>query len=239
MRLKHCWRPVDTPAPRPEALTWSPRHLFAILRERLALGNTPLPKLIELVASEMLTEVCSVYVMRTGEVLELAATWGLAAGAVGSTRLRLGEGIVGLVAAMGSPINLADARAHPGFAQRPETGEAAFASLLAIPIRRSGHIIGVLTLQNREPRRFTEIEQEALETVAMLLAEMMTTAGAVEVREEGFGAALPRRFDGGHRHRPCRPRWAAVGAAPRSGGGSGDRAATAPCGERGHAARAG
>jgi phosphotransferase system enzyme I (PtsP) len=144
----------------------------------------------------MLTEVCSVYVMRTGEVLELAATWGLEAGAVGRTRLRLGEGIVGLVAAMGSPINLADARAHPGFAQRPETGEAAFASLLAIPIRRSGQIIGVLTVQNREPRRFADIEQEALETVAMLLAEMMTTAGAVEVRGEGFGAALPRRFDG-------------------------------------------
>jgi phosphotransferase system enzyme I (PtsP) len=196
MRLKLCWLLVDTPAPRPESLTWSPRRLFAVLRERLALGNTPLPKLIELVASEMLTEVCSVYVMRTGEVLELAATWGLAAGAVGSTRLRLGEGIVGLVAAMGSPINLADARVHPGFAQRPETGEAAFASLLAIPIRRSGHIIGVLTVQNREPRRFTDIEQEALETVAMLLAEMMTTAGAVEVRGEGFGAALPRRFDG-------------------------------------------
>ncbi|WP_419760254.1 phosphoenolpyruvate--protein phosphotransferase [Acidisoma sp.] len=144
----------------------------------------------------MLTEVCSVYVMRTGEVLELAATWGLEAGAVGRTRLRLGEGIVGLVAAMGSPINLADARGHPGFAQRPETGEAAFASLLAIPIRRSGHIIGVLTVQSREPRRYTDIEQEALETVAMLLAEMMTTAGAVEVRDEGFGAALPRRFDG-------------------------------------------
>jgi phosphotransferase system, enzyme I, PtsP len=196
MRPKLCWRAVDTPAPRPEGLTWSPRRLFAILRERLALGNTPLPKLIELVASEMLTEVCAVYVMRTGEVLELAATWGLEAGAVGSTRLRLGEGIVGLVAAMGSPINLADARSHPGFAQRPETGEGAFASLLAIPIRRSGHIIGVLTVQNRDPRRFTDIEQEALETVAMLLAEMMTTAGAVEVRGEGFGAALPRRFDG-------------------------------------------
>ncbi len=187
---------MDNPAPRPDALTWSPRRLFAILRERLALGNTPLPKLIELVANEMLTEVCALYVMRTGEVLELAATWGLDAGAVGRTRLRLGEGIVGLVAAMGSPINLADAREHPGFAQRPETGEAAFASLLAIPIRRSGHIIGVLTVQNREPRRFTDLEQEALETVAMLLAEMMTTAGAVEVRGEGFGAALPRRFDG-------------------------------------------
>ena len=144
----------------------------------------------------MATEVCALYVMRTGEILELAATCGLEAEAVGQTRLRLGEGIVGLVAAMGSPLNLADAREHPGFAQRPETGEAAFTSLLAIPIHRSGHIIGVLTVQNREPRKFSDVEQEALETVAMLLAEMLTTAGAVEVRGEGFGAALPRRFEG-------------------------------------------
>ncbi len=144
----------------------------------------------------MATEVCALYVMRSSEWLELAATWGLESDAVGRTRLRLGEGIVGLVAAMGSPINLADARDHPGFATRPETGEAAFASLLAIPVRRSGHIIGVLTVQNREPRGFTEIEQEALETVAMLLAEMLTAAGAVEVRDEGFGATLPRRFEG-------------------------------------------
>ncbi|HEX3983482.1 MAG TPA: GAF domain-containing protein, partial [Acidisoma sp.] len=176
---------MDQPPLRPEQAPWTPRRLFANLRERLALGNTPLPKLVELVASEMATEVCALYVMRTSEALELAATCGLESDAVGRTRLRLGEGIVGLVAAMGSPINLADARGHPGFAKRPETGEAAFASLLAIPVRRSGHIIGVLTVQNREPRRFTDIEQEALETVAMLLAEMLTAAGAVEVREEG------------------------------------------------------
>jgi phosphotransferase system, enzyme I, PtsP len=187
---------VDKPAPPPDLSQTNPRRLFARLREGLAHGSTPLPKLIELVACEMATEVCALYVMRAGEMLELAATWGLRAGAVGQTRLRVGEGIVGLVAAIGSPINLADARDHPGFAQRPETGEEAFASLLAIPIRRSGHIIGVLSIQNRAPRRFTEIEQEALETVAMLLAEMLTTAGAVAVRGEGFGAALPRRFDG-------------------------------------------
>ena len=78
------------------------------------MGIRPLPKLIELVAAEMATEVCALYVMRTGEVLELAATCGLEADAVGRTRLRLGEGIVGLVAAMGSPINLADARGPSG-----------------------------------------------------------------------------------------------------------------------------
>lgn len=187
---------MDQPPARPDIASWTPRRLFATLREGLARGNTPLPKLIGLVAREMATEVCALYVMRTGEILELTATSGLETQAVGQTRLRLGEGIVGLVAAMGSPLNLADARSHPAFAQRPETGEAAFASLLAIPIRRSGHIVGVLTVQNREPRKFTDIEQESLETVAMLLAEILTSAGAVEVRGEGFGAALPRRFDG-------------------------------------------
>lgn len=187
---------MGTPQSPPDAQGWTPRRLFASLREQLARGTTPLPKLIELVAAEMASAVCALYVMRPGEVLELVATCGLSADAVGQTRLRLGEGIVGLVAAMGSPLNLADAQAHPGFARRPETGEGEFAALLAIPIRRSGHMIGVLTLQDRAPRRFSELEQEVLESVGMLLGEMLASAGAVEVREEGFGAALPRRFDG-------------------------------------------
>lgn len=196
MKPQPCWPAVDEPRVSSNPEAWSPRRLFAGLRERLAGGTTPLPKLIELVAAEMASAVCSLYVMRPGEILEMVATCGLSADAVGQTRLRLGEGIVGLVAAMGSPLNLADARAHPSFASRPETGEAEFAALLAIPIRRSGHMVGVLTLQDRAPRRFSELEQEVLESVGMLLGEMLTRAGAVEVREEGFGAALPRRFDG-------------------------------------------
>jgi phosphotransferase system, enzyme I, PtsP len=183
-------------ATRSDTAITASRRLFARLRESLAQGTTPLPKLVALVAIEMACEVCSLYVIRPGELLELAATYGLEPGSVGRTRMRVGEGIVGLVAAMGSALNLTDAREHHAFAHRPETGEEAFASLVALPIRRSGHVIGVLTIQSRLEREFTDLEMEALETVAMLLAEMLAAQGAIEIRGEGFGDALPRRFRG-------------------------------------------
>src|SRR3954469_13012078 len=119
----------------------TPRRLLARLRDLMARGTAPMPELVRLVAGELVSEVCSVYVMRPGEVLELAATEGLRAEAVGSTRLRVGEGIVGLAAATQQPQNLADAQNHPAFAWRPETGEDSYASMLAVPVRRAGRTL--------------------------------------------------------------------------------------------------
>src|SRR3954467_3031044 len=127
------------------------RRLLARLRNLRAHGAAPLSALVQLVASEMVSEVCSVYVQRPGDILELAATHGLNPNAVGRTRLRVGEGIVGLCAATGTVMNMPDAQNHPAFAYRPETGEEPFTSMLTVPVRRSGRIMGVLVVQNRAP----------------------------------------------------------------------------------------
>ncbi|MBO0711731.1 MAG: GAF domain-containing protein, partial [Acetobacteraceae bacterium] len=173
-----------------------PRRLLARLRETLARGAAPLPHLVAIIAGEMTADVCSVYAMRPGDILELVATFGLNPDAVGHTRLRVGEGIVGLCAATGSVLNLPDAQNHPGFAYRPETGEEPFASLIAVPIRRAGHTVGVLVVQNRLPRLYEADEVEVLETVAMLLAEVLIAAGASGGAEEGVASTLPRVFTG-------------------------------------------
>ena len=157
-------------------------------------SGAELADLAALVAGEMVAEVCTVYAMRPGDMLELAATHGLNPAAVGRTRLRVGEGIVGITAATGTPQNLPDAQNHPAFAYRPETGEHPYASLLAVPVRRGGRILGVLAVQNRDPRRYADDEVELLETVAMLLAEVLAAAGATDGAEQGVGATLPRRF---------------------------------------------
>src|SRR5882724_6272758 len=149
------------------------RRLLAKLRDLHAHGAAPMSELVRLVASEVVSEVCSVYVRRPGDLLELSATEGLNPIAVGLTRLRVGEGIVGLCAAQGAVMNLPDAQNHPAFAYRPETGEEPFASMLAVPVRRSGRTMGVLVVQNRTPRNYAEPEIDELETVAMLLAEML------------------------------------------------------------------
>ena len=172
----------------------SPRRLLARLRSLRASGAAPLTELVHLVAAELVSEVCSIYVQKPGDVLELAATEGLNQTAIGRTRLRVGEGIVGLTAATGAVMNLPDAQNHPAFAYRPETGEDPYASMLAVPVRRAGRSLGVLVVQNRNPRHYTEDEVDELETVAMLLAEMLPASGATDGGAEGIAATVPRIF---------------------------------------------
>ncbi len=150
---------MDDPLSLPPASPASPavpaspaRRMLSRLRALMAAGTARPADIVGLVATELETEVCSAYALRAGEILELRATRGLNPDSVGRTRLRVGEGIVGLVAATGEPLNLADAQNHPAFAYRPETGEDPYASMLAVPVRRGGRTLGVLTVQNRDPR---------------------------------------------------------------------------------------
>lgn len=178
------------------------RRLLSRLRDVMAGGGSPqdrLNKVVKLIAMDMVAEVCSCYVMRAGEVLELFATEGLHTSAVHKTRLRVGEGIVGHVAASGRPLALSDAQSHPAFAYRPETGEEIYHSMVGVPIIRGGRVIGVLAVQNRTQRHYTEEEIETLETVAMVLAELVTTEKLVVAEElkpvDGLGL-LPLRLEG-------------------------------------------
>lgn len=178
------------------------RRLLAKLRDVMAGGGTAqerLDKVVKLIAVDMVAEVCSCYVMRAGEVLELFATEGLKKSAVHNTRLRVGEGLVGDIAAHARPMALADAQSHPNFVYRPETGEEIFHSLVGVPIIRSGRVIGVVVVQNRSKRHYTDEEIETLETVAMVLAELVTGGDLIR-REElapvDGNALLPLRLEG-------------------------------------------
>jgi len=172
------------------------RRLLVRLRDLRASGSAPLTELVRLVASELVSEVCSIYAQKPGDILELVATEGLNPDAIGHTRLRVGEGIVGLCAATGAVMNLPDAQNHPAFAYRPETGEDPYASMLAVPVRRAGRTLGVIAAQNRNPRHYTEEEVDEMETVAMLVAELLPASGATDGAAEGLAATVPRVFAG-------------------------------------------
>lgn len=178
------------------------RRLLGRLRDVMAGGGSAqerLDKVVKLIAIDMVAEVCSCYVMRAGEVLELFATEGLMKSAVHKTRLRVGEGLVGDIAAHARPLALSDAQSHPNFAYRPETGEDIYRSLVGVPIIRSGRVIGVLVVQNRTSRHYTDEEVETLETVAMVLAELVSggqLVGRDELQPVDGLALLPLRLDG-------------------------------------------
>ncbi|GAK45388.1 phosphoenolpyruvate-protein phosphotransferase PtsP [Tepidicaulis marinus] len=164
----------------------NPRVLLRRLREAMAEPGSPqkrLDKTVVLIAQNMVTEVCSLYLLRKGNLLELFATQGLNPSAVHQTRLRVGEGLVGDIAQHARPLNLTDAQAHPAFAYRPETGEEIYKSLMGVPILRGGRVIGVLVVQNRTMRHYSEEEVEALETVAMVLAELIGAADLLDADE--------------------------------------------------------
>jgi len=153
-----------------------------------AAGQERLDRIVTLVASSMATEVCSIYLHRDDQTLELCATRGLNPDAVHVTRMRVGEGLVGSVARRRAPINTADAPSTKGFRYMPETGEEVYSSFLGVPLQRLGERLGVLVVQSKDAREFSDDEVYALEVVAMVLAEM-TELGAFT----GEGEALKPR----------------------------------------------
>ena len=170
------------------------RKLLRRLRDMLAVpgrGQDRLDQITHLIADSMRTEVCSIYLFRDPETLELCATEGLKADAVHKTRMKLGEGLVGRVARSGLPINTANAPAEKGFRFMPETGEELFSSFLGVPIQRVGEKLGVLVVQSKTARQFSEDDIYALDVVAMVLAEM-TELGAF-TGDEGAMKALHKQ----------------------------------------------
>ncbi len=158
------------------------REILRRLHEVMAASTgaeAKLARVVRIVSEELTSEVASIYLLRDG-VLELFATQGLAQSAVHVTRLAMGQGLVGVIAATREPLNLAEARAHPDFVFRPETGEENFHSFAGVPIVRRQTAIGVLAVQHREPRDYDEVEIEALQTVAMVLSELIHGAGLVD-----------------------------------------------------------
>ena len=141
---------------------------------------------------DFVAEVCSVYVLRAGEVLELFAATGLSRESIHTTRLSIGEGLIGAIASQARPMVLEDAQAHPAFVYRPETGEEIYHSLAGVPVLRGGRVTGVLAVQNQTRRHYTEDEVETLETIAMVVAELIAGGGLIspDERQAVYGAAL-------------------------------------------------
>ena len=172
-----------------------PRVLLRRLREIMAepiSAQDRLDKTVSQIAANMVAEVCSVYVLRSDGVLELYATEGLNRAAVHRASLRVGQGLVGTIAAEARPLNLPNAQSHPAFRYLPETGEEIYSSFLGVPILRAGATLGVLVVQNRAHRTYYDEEVEALQTTAMVLAEMIASGELSALAPPGAEPAAGR-----------------------------------------------
>ncbi|AKQ41503.1 peptidase [Aurantiacibacter atlanticus] len=169
------------------------RSILTSLHEVMAArthAQAKLNQVVEIIGESLHSEVCSIYLLREG-MLELYATRGLNQAAVHVTRLGVGEGLTGAIAQNIETLNLDEAATHPEFQYRSETGEENFHSFAGVPIVRRERAIGVLTIQHVDPRKYEEVEIEALQTVAMVLAELINNAGLAD--EEGLGGSTEAR----------------------------------------------
>ncbi|MEO1220264.1 MAG: phosphoenolpyruvate--protein phosphotransferase [Pseudomonadota bacterium] len=150
-----------------------------------ARAQEKLDQVVDIIGESLSSEVCSIYLLREG-MLELFATRGLNKKAVHVTRMAIGEGLTGNIAEKVETLNLAEAKAHPDFQYRPETGEEKFHSFAGVPIVYRERAVGVLCVQHLDPRRYEAVEIEALQTTAMVLSELITNAELVD-EEEALG----------------------------------------------------
>lgn len=172
-----------------------PRTMLKRLRELMAEVLEPqerLDRVVAQIATSMVSEVCSFYVLRADGVLELYATHGLKKGAVHQAQLKMGQGLVGSIAATADPLNLSDAQSHPAFRFLPETGEEKYHSFLGVPILRAGRSLGVLVVQSKKERIYAEDDVEAMETTSMVLAEMIATGELKKVTRPGLELDMTR-----------------------------------------------
>lgn len=150
------------------------RDLRELMRQEIS-ENDKLSQIVSLVAQALQMDACSFYLLQPGDILELYATVGLSQDAVHETMLRVGEGLVGEIAIQKKPLSFEDAWHHPSFVYKPETKEAPFVSLMGVPVMRGSQLVGVLDVQTRNEHAYTDDEIETLETVAMVIAQMLFT----------------------------------------------------------------
>ncbi len=151
-----------------------------------------LKNVVTAVAKHMQADVCSIYIYdEEGRELTLRATQGLSDAAVGSVKLKLGEGITGRAVRELRPICVGTASKNPSYKFFPGIHEEEYEAFLAVPILRGLRRIGALVVQAKEMNCFTANDTKALRAIAAQLATMIENVQLLtEAREQAARAAV-------------------------------------------------
>jgi starch phosphorylase len=170
--------PVSSSADASHVLT---RDELANLAEQGSKPADNLMNVVALIATRFNTDVCSAYLLEPDRSnLVLAATLGLNPKCIGTLRMPLSEGLAGLVAENVLPVAVPDARNHPRFKYFKESGEDLYHSFLGVPIIERGVLQGVLVVQTKKPRYFTEPEIRLLTDAAAQVAPVVNEARTID-----------------------------------------------------------
>lgn len=171
------------------------RHIIQEVSSAQDFGEA-LDIMVRRIASALATQACSVFLVdRHHNEYVLSATQGLNPKAVGKVRVPLNKGLIGLVGEREEPINIDDASKHPRFFHVPEVQEEAYKAFLGAPIIYHRQVLGVLIVQQREPRRYDESEEAFLVTLATQLASIIAHADATGALTQLLESAKEKRHE--------------------------------------------
>lgn len=152
--------------------------ILKLLRQ-VAEGQDDVPsklaRITKIIAEQLNADASACYVSVDDDYLELFSSFGFSQDAAHKIKLRYGEGLVGEVAKTSRSLAVSDAWSHPKFSYKKGMGEEEYKSFLGVPLIRRSRSIGVLTVQSKEIHEYSRLEIEILETVAMVLAEMIAS----------------------------------------------------------------
>jgi starch phosphorylase len=167
------------PANEP-SLLWTLEEIGRLVSQSGNPGET-LANIVNLIRRRFATDVCSVYLLEADRAtLVLAATIGLRSESVGRVRMRVTEGLAGLVAQRLAPVSVADAITHPRFKYFRDAGEEPYRTFLGVPILDRGVLQGVLVVQTAEPRSFGEDDVRMLTMAGAQLGAIVGEARTTE-----------------------------------------------------------
>lgn len=149
-------------------------------------------RLVFLVKEAMQVDSCSLYLADyQHQHFVLRATDGLASAAIGQVKIGFSEGLIGLVGQREEPLNIENAHEHPRFKHFSEVQEENYNAFLGTPIIYQRKVLGVLTMQHKERRRFSEDEEAFLVTLATQIALEIANADMLGELMQSESNALP------------------------------------------------
>ncbi len=150
------------------------------------------------VKKAMNTDCCSIYLADYHKQhFLLMASDGLATDSLGQTSIGFSEGLVGLVGQREEPINIANAQEHPHFIHAPEVHEDELNAFLGTPIIHQRKVLGILSIQQKQARHFTENEEAFLVTLSAQLATALSSAEIRgNLREDHEHSQRPKQIKG-------------------------------------------
>lgn len=155
--------------------------LREINEEQIAVEDK-LNRITKVIAEQMEADGASCFISIDDNYLELFAAYGFNPNAAHRVSFRVGEGLIGNIAKYCRPLAVSDAPSHPKYVYNKEFGEDDYKSFLGVPLIRRNRSVGVLLIENREQREYSAADQEALETIAMFVADIVTSDDMAEFK---------------------------------------------------------